>query len=82
MSDLRAIIDRLNAGEATFDEELLPIVYDELPRWPVLAHEVAVAYLLKVKKGVGKRGQAPCVAFKPRFRAYSARSQSPFSLAF
>ncbi len=30
MSDLRAIIDRLNAGEATFDEDLLPIVYDEL----------------------------------------------------
>jgi RNA polymerase sigma factor (TIGR02999 family) len=30
MSDLQAIIDRLNVGEATIDEELLPIVYDEL----------------------------------------------------
>ena len=30
MSDLQAIIDRINAGQATIDEELLPIVYDEL----------------------------------------------------
>ncbi|MEZ6121100.1 MAG: ECF-type sigma factor [Pirellulaceae bacterium] len=30
MSDLQAIIDRINASEATIDEELLPIVYDQL----------------------------------------------------
>ena len=30
MSDLQAIIYRINAGEATIDTDLLPIVYDEL----------------------------------------------------
>lgn len=30
MTDLQPIIDRLNTCEATIDEELLPIVYDEL----------------------------------------------------
>lgn len=30
MTDLQSIFDRINAGETTIDEELLPIIYDEL----------------------------------------------------